>query len=96
MAKFQAMLATQYVPSLIGGSCENGNKELSMSEALINIGVFNDDRTTFELGVTFTMSPKSWFTSAYVCAISCQRCASPMLAACSFKLVYWPPGISCR
>lgn len=51
IAKFQQMLAAQYVPSLIGGSCENGNKELSMSEALINIGVFNDDRNTFNLGV---------------------------------------------
>ncbi len=51
VAKFQTMLATQYVPSLIGGSCENGNKELSMSEALINIGVFNDDRATFEAGI---------------------------------------------
>lgn len=51
ITKFQEMLATQYVPSLIGGSCENGNKELSMSEALINIGVFNDDRHTFDLGV---------------------------------------------
>jgi hypothetical protein len=51
VARFQQMLATQYVPSLVGGSCENGNKELSMSEALINIGVFNDDRATFDLGV---------------------------------------------
>ena len=51
IAKFQTMLATQYVPSIIGGSCENGNKELSMSEALINIGVFNDDRATFDAGI---------------------------------------------
>jgi hypothetical protein len=51
VAKFQEMLRTQYVPSLVNGSCENGNKELSMSEALINIGVFNDDRTTFDLGI---------------------------------------------
>lgn len=51
VAKFKQMLATQYVPSLVGGCCENGNKELSMSEALINIGVFNDDRATFDLGV---------------------------------------------
>jgi hypothetical protein len=51
VAKFQKMLASQYVPSLLGGSCENGNKELSMSEALINIGVFNDDRGTFDAGV---------------------------------------------
>ena len=50
VAKFQHMLATQYVPSLAGGCCENGNKELSMSEALVNIGVFNDDRTIFDAG----------------------------------------------
>jgi hypothetical protein len=51
VARFQNMLTTQYVPSVLGGSCENGNKELSMSEALINIGVFNDDRAIFDLGV---------------------------------------------
>jgi len=49
--KFKNMLTTQYVSSLAGGSCENGNKELSMSEALINIGVFNDDRAIFEAGL---------------------------------------------
>ncbi len=49
--RFEKMLATQYVPSLIGGSCENGNKEMSMSEALINIGEFNDDRATFDAGI---------------------------------------------
>jgi Alginate lyase len=51
ITRFQTMLTTQYVPSIIGGSCENGNKELSMSEALINIGVFNDDRATFDAGI---------------------------------------------
>src|SRR5205085_3995421 len=51
VAKFENMLATQYVPSLINGSGENGNKELSMSAALINIGVFNNDRATFDRGV---------------------------------------------
>jgi hypothetical protein len=51
VARFKQMLATQYLPSLTNGSCENGNKELSMSAAIINIGVFNDDRTTFDLGV---------------------------------------------
>ena len=51
IAKFQTMLTTQYVPSLLGGSGENGNKELSMSEALINIGVFKDDRATFDAGI---------------------------------------------
>jgi hypothetical protein len=45
------MLLTQYVPSIIGGSDENGNKELAMSEALINIGIFNNDRALFEAGV---------------------------------------------
>jgi len=51
VARFKNMLTTQYVPSIINGSCENGNKELSMSEALINIGVFNDDHATFDAGV---------------------------------------------
>jgi hypothetical protein len=51
VARFQTMLKTQYVPSLIHGSDENGNKELAMSEALINIGVFNDDRSLYAAGV---------------------------------------------
>jgi len=51
IGQFKQMLTTQYVPSIIGGSCENGNKELSMSEALINIGVFNDDRAIFDAGL---------------------------------------------
>jgi hypothetical protein len=51
IARFQAMLVTQYVPSLIHGCDENGNKELAMAEALINIGVFNNDRITFAQGV---------------------------------------------
>ena len=51
IAQFQNMLRTQFLASLIHGTCENGNKELTMSEALINIGVFNDDRAVFDLGV---------------------------------------------
>ena len=51
VARFQKMLVTQYVPSLSAGSDENGNKELAMSEALINIGVFNDDRAIYDAGV---------------------------------------------
>jgi hypothetical protein len=51
IARFQKMLVTQYVPSLIHGCDENGNKELAMAEALINIGVFNDDRVLFADGV---------------------------------------------
>jgi hypothetical protein len=49
--KFRTMLKTQYVPVLLEGSGENGNKELAQSEALINIGVFNDDRATFNAGL---------------------------------------------
>ena len=51
IARFQAMLGKQYVPSLIDGCDENGNKELAMAEALIAIGVFNDDRILFAHGV---------------------------------------------
>src|SRR3954468_9054809 len=51
IARFQKMLVTQYVPSLLGGAGENGNKELCMSEALIAIGVFGDDRELFAQGV---------------------------------------------
>jgi hypothetical protein len=51
IARFEKMLVTQYVPSIIHGSVENGNKELAMSEALINIGVFNNDRALFDAGV---------------------------------------------
>jgi len=41
----------QYLPSLVPGTCENGNKELTMSEALINIGVFTGNRSAFEHGI---------------------------------------------
>jgi hypothetical protein len=51
VARFQNMLRTQYLPSLIHGDCENGNKELAMAESLINCGVFLDDRAVFDLGV---------------------------------------------
>jgi hypothetical protein len=51
IARFQNMLTTQYLPSLVHGTCENGNKELTMSEALINIGVFNDNRAVYDWGV---------------------------------------------
>jgi len=51
IGKFQNMLTTQYLPSLIHGTCENGNKELTMSEAIVNIGVFNDNRAAFDFGI---------------------------------------------
>jgi hypothetical protein len=49
--RFRTMLKEQYVPTLLEGSGENGNKELAQSEALINIGVFNDDRAVFNAGL---------------------------------------------
>jgi len=51
VARFTDFLRTQYVPSIAGGSTENGNKELAMAEALINIGVFADDRAFYDAGV---------------------------------------------
>lgn len=52
IARFQNMLTTQFLPSLIHGTCENGNKELTIAEALVNIGVFNDNRAVFNHGIT--------------------------------------------
>ncbi len=51
IAACQNMFRTQFLPFIMHGDCENGNKELAMTEALINIGVFNDDREVFELGL---------------------------------------------
>lgn len=51
IARFEKMLLTQYVLSLVNGSKENGNKELAMAEALMNVGVFNNDRALFDAGV---------------------------------------------
>jgi hypothetical protein len=51
IARFQNMLTMQFLPSLIHGTCENGNKELTIAEALINIGVFTDNRSAFDHGV---------------------------------------------
>lgn len=51
VAAMQNLFRTQYLPFIIHGDRENGNKELAMCEALIAIGVFNDDRAVFDLGV---------------------------------------------
>lgn len=51
VARFERFLKEQYVPSIKDGSAENGNKELAMAEALMNIGVFTNDRMLFEAGV---------------------------------------------
>jgi len=51
-ARFSKMLKTVYLPEVIKGSGANGNWELSMAEATIAIGVYLDDRPTFDTGVT--------------------------------------------
>ena len=52
--------------------------------------------TTFDDGVTLTMSPNIPFTCEYARATSCQRVSSmPSDRACSRRLVYCPPGIPC-
>ena len=51
VAQFAKMLKDVYLPKLIDGSSSNGNWELSMIEAVIHIGIFNDDRATFDKGV---------------------------------------------
>jgi hypothetical protein len=51
IARFENMLTTQFLPNLVHGTCENGNKELTMAEALINIGVFTDNRSAYDHGV---------------------------------------------
>src|SRR5579859_1489900 len=53
VADFQNMLATQYVPNLINGApCKNGNWELIITEALMNISVFNENPTWFNKAVS--------------------------------------------
>jgi hypothetical protein len=51
IVRFQNMLTMQFLPSLIHGTCENGNKELTQAEAIINIGVFTDNRSAFDHGI---------------------------------------------
>ena len=52
VAQFGAMLENVYLPEVIHGAPkENGNWELSMAEATIAIGVFLDDRATFDKGL---------------------------------------------
>ncbi|HEY2511489.1 MAG TPA: alginate lyase family protein [Polyangiaceae bacterium] len=50
--KFATMLRGLYLPNLLGGNLkDNGNYELSMADALIQIGVYLDDADTFNAGV---------------------------------------------
>src|SRR6185369_14420974 len=52
VAKFEAMLKNVYLPEIINGNVgANGNWELTMAEGTINIGVFLDDKATFDKGV---------------------------------------------
>jgi hypothetical protein len=51
IARFTSMLKTVYLPKVAGGSGSNGNWELSMIEAAMNIGVFTDDTATFDKAV---------------------------------------------
>jgi hypothetical protein len=51
--QFKRMLSTVILPRIINGSSSNGNWEISMIEGMINIGVFNDDRATFDKGVLY-------------------------------------------
>jgi hypothetical protein len=51
VARFEALLRNVYLPEVINGSSSNGNWELSMIEAAIDIGVFLDDQATFDKAV---------------------------------------------
>jgi hypothetical protein len=46
--RFKAMLRSAYLPAVINGSGANGNWELSMIEATINMAVFLDDKASFD------------------------------------------------
>ena len=50
--KFSTMLKGLYVSNLLGGNlADNGNYDLSMADALVQIGVFLDDASTFSAGL---------------------------------------------
>jgi hypothetical protein len=51
VARFETMLKTVYLPEVVNGSSSNGNWELSMIEATMNIAIFLDDRATFDKAV---------------------------------------------
>lgn len=51
VARFSKMLRNVYLPEVIKGSTSNGNWELSMIEASIAMGVFLDDKPTFDTAV---------------------------------------------
>jgi hypothetical protein len=52
VSAFSAMLNLVYLPEVVNGAPgDNGNWELAMAEATMAIGVFLDDRATFDKGV---------------------------------------------
>jgi Alginate lyase len=50
-ARFATMLRTVYLPTVIPGSANNGNWELSMMEAAVGISVFLDDKASYDRAV---------------------------------------------
>lgn len=82
VARFEKMLREQYVPSILNGSDENGNKELAMSEALMNVGVFTNDRALYDAGV------KMWRARAPAYIYLKTDGPSPVLPP-SGKMPYW-------
>ncbi len=50
--QFSTMLKTAYLPLIKDGSASNGNWEISMIEALMDIGVFLDDQTLFDKSIS--------------------------------------------
>ncbi|HEU4424629.1 MAG TPA: alginate lyase family protein [Pilimelia sp.] len=51
--RFATMLRTVYLPEIInGGGCTNGNWELIMTDAIIGIAVFVEDRAAFDRAVS--------------------------------------------
>lgn len=49
--RFSVMLTNVYLPEVQNGSSANGNWELSMIEAIMNIGIFTDDHAVFDKAV---------------------------------------------
>ncbi len=53
LEKFKTMLRTAYLPNLQKEPPDNGNWELSVADALVQLGVFLDDEATFTRGLSF-------------------------------------------
>ena len=51
--KFKTMLRSAYLPNLQVEPPDNGNWELSVADALVQLGVFLDDAATFRQGLSF-------------------------------------------